>query len=143
MANYNGEVFAQITVWSGRLLHKIYFQMQSGKLWTECYRSLFGRYKSTTLTLLNFMAYSYGEVFAPTTVCSGLVMKQIICAISKCGVEYFEQSTMDLHLELTIAKAQHSWILWVVAIVMYVLQSLFSFTKQNSLDSVSWNLMKP
>ena len=49
---------------------------------------------------------AYGEVFASITICSGLVMKQITWAISKCEVEYFEQSAMDVHLELT--KAQHN-----------------------------------
>ena len=69
---------------------------------------------------------AYGEVFASITICSGLVMKQITWAISKWEVENFEQSAMDVYLDFT--KAQHNWISWVVA--MYLLQSLFIFTKK-------------
>ena len=68
------------------------------------------------------------EVFAPITICSGLQNKLIYWAMSKCGVECFVKCTMHLHLELT--KAQHSWILWVLA--MWLLQLLLLLQKENS-----------
>ena len=57
-------------------------------------------------------------------------------AISKCGVVYFEQSAIDLHLELI--KAQHSLILWLM--VKYLLKLLLGL--DNSYTKVIWAIFQ-
>ena len=77
--------------------------MRSEILSAERYGSSFETYQSPKL--LNFV--THGEVFAPITLSLDYFAKtKFLQTISKCRVKYFEQSAMDLCLELL--KAQHS-----------------------------------
>ena len=74
------------------------------------------------IIMVNINDMIHSEVFDTITSNMDYFAKtKFLWAISKCGVKYFEQSAMNLYLELL--KAQHSQFFWLIMIMKYLLQS--------------------